>query len=203
MMSAKRKPQGALLMLDDMVLDIRHRPISVADYHRMFEAGVFLPDERVELIRGALIAVPPMGSPHRAAINRLNRLLTERFNGRAVVQVQCPVIVSDDSEPEPEFALLRWDPTGYEGREPGPSDTLLMIEVSVSSRRFDRRVKVPLYAETGIPEVWLVDPLDRSVAIFRDLRDGVFATEVVARPGEAIACAAFPADTIPVGEIIF
>jgi Uma2 family endonuclease len=188
--------------MNDMALDIRRRPISVEDYHRMFEAGVFRPDERVELIRGELIAVPPMGTPHRAAINRLNRLLTERFNGRAVVQVQCPVIVSDDSEPEPEFALLTWDPTGYEGREPSPADTLLMIEVSHSSRRFDRKVKVPLYAETGVPEVWLVDLVDRAVLVFRDLVDGEYATMRVARAGEAITCGAFPDDTIPVGDII-
>ena len=191
-----------MLPVNDMALDVRRRPISVADYHRMFEAGVFRPDERVELIRGELIAVPPMGAPHRAAINRLNRLLTDRFNGRAVVQVQCPVIVSDDSEPEPEFALLRYDPTGYEGREPGPADTLLMIEVGFSSRRFDRKVKVPLYAETGVPEVWLVDLVDRVVAVFKHLDSGEYLTRRIARAGETIACDAFPDDPIPVDEII-
>jgi Uma2 family endonuclease len=185
-----------------MALDVRHRPISVSDYHRMFEAGVFRPDERVELIRGELIAVPPMGAPHRAAINRLNRLLTERFNGRAVVQVQCPVIVSDDSEPEPEFALLVWDPTGYEGRDPSPADTLLLIEVSHSSRGFDRRVKVPLYAETGVPEVWLVDLVEHAVLVFRDPLGNKYTTTQVARRGETIACAAFPDDPIPVSDII-
>lgn len=97
--------------VSDMILDVRRRRLSVAGYHGMAEAGAFQPDERVELIRGDLISVAPTGTEHRAAINRLNMLLTERFNGRAVVQVQCPVIMSDDS-PEPEFALLEWDPTG-------------------------------------------------------------------------------------------
>ncbi len=191
-----------MMGFNDMALDVRTRPISVADYHRMFEAGVFRPDERVELVRGELIAVAPMGAPHRAAINRLNRLLTERFNGRAVVQVQCPVIVSDDSEPEPEFALLRWDPSGYEGRDPRPAETLLLIEVGFSSRRFDRRVKVPLYAESGVCEVWLVDLVDRVVRIFRDPVEGEYAATRTAHPGDSIACAAFPDDPIPVDEII-
>jgi len=190
------------MRVSEMALDVKTRLLSVADYHRMFEAGVFKPDERVELIRGELITMPPMGTQHRAAINRLNRLLTDRFNGRAVVQVQCPVIVSDESEPEPEFALLRFDPTGYEGREPGPSDTFLFIEVGFSSRRFDQKVKVPLYAETGIPEVWLVDVVDGVVRVFRDLNDGGYATSLEARPGDLIACATFPNDTIPVDEII-
>jgi Uma2 family endonuclease len=191
-----------MMRVSEMALDVKPRLLSVADYHRMFEAGVFRPDERVELIRGELITMPPMGTQHRAAINRLNWLLTERFNGRAVVQVQCPVIVSDDSEPEPEFALLRFDPTGYEGREPGPDDTFLFIEVGYSSRRFDRKVKVPLYAETGIPEVWLVDLVDRVVRVYRDLKDGGYATAFEARPGDSIACTAFPDDPIPVDEII-
>jgi len=188
-------------VISDM-LDIKRRPISVRDYQIMFEAGVFAQDERVELVRGELISVPPMGRPHQSAINRLTRLLTERFNGRAVVQVQCSVIVSDDSEPEPEFALLRWDPTGYEASTPTPADTYLLVEVSASSRRFDRRVKVPLYAETGVPEVWLVDVVDGILRVYRDLRDGRYATTAVLRRGDSVACAAFPDDPLPVREIL-
>jgi Uma2 family endonuclease len=188
-------------VIGDM-LDSKRRPISVRDYHLMFEAGMFAPDERVELVRGDLIRVPPMGRPHQSAINRLNRLLTERFNGRAVVQVQCPVVVSDDSEPEPEFALLRWDPTGYEAATPTPADTYLLIEVSASSRAFDRRVKVPLYAETGVPDVWIVDVVDSLLRVYRDLKDGRYATTAVLRRGDVVACAAFPDDPIPVSEIL-
>jgi Uma2 family endonuclease len=168
----------------------------------MFEAGMFAPDERVELVRGDLIGVPPMGRPHQSAINRLNRLLTERFNGRAVVQVQCPVIVSADSEPEPEFALLRWDPTGYEASTPAPDDTYLLIEVSASNRAFDRRVKIPLYAEAGIPEAWIVDVVDGLLHVYRDLKDGRYATTAVLRRGDVVACAAFPDDPMPVSEIL-
>jgi Uma2 family endonuclease len=182
--------------------DSKRRPISVRDYHLMYEAGMFGPDERVELIRGELISVPPMGTPHQSAINRVNRLLTERFNGRAVVQVQCPVIVSDDSEPEPEFALLRWDPTGYEGGKPQPADTYLLVEVSASSRAFDRRVKVPLYAETGIPEVWIVDVVDSILRVYRNLKDGRYSTTVVLRRGDTVACAAFPDDPLAVDQIL-
>jgi hypothetical protein len=121
-------------VIGDM-LDSKRRPISVRDYHLIFEAGMFA------------------------------RLLTQRFNGRAVVQVQCPVAVSDDSEPEREFALLRWDPTGYEASTPSPADTYLLIEVSASSRAFDRRVKIPLYAETGIPGAWIVDVVDGPIPV--------------------------------------
>jgi Uma2 family endonuclease len=188
--------------MSDMAVELKRRPISVSDYHLMVEAGVFRPDERVELVRGELIEMPPIGRSHRAGTNRLTRLFFERFNGRAVVQVQCSVVVSDDSEPQPDFALLRWDPTGYEGRDPGPDDTFLLVEVGVSSRRFDREVKVPLYAETRIPEVWLVDLVERAVFIFRDPVADSYTTTIVATRGDVVACAAFPEDPIPVDEII-
>jgi len=188
--------------MSEMALDYRRRPITVHDYHLMAEAGVFGFDERVELVNGELIAVPPFGPPHRSAANRLTRLLTERFNGRAVVQVASSVVVSDDSEPEPDFTLLRWDQTGYEGRDPGPADAFLVIEIGWSSRRFDRRVKVPLYARTGIPEVWLVDLKEKTLFVFCDLAEGEYRRTKILRRGELVACAAFPNDPLPVDQII-
>jgi Uma2 family endonuclease len=188
--------------MSEMAIDFKRRPISVRVYHLMAEAGVFAPDERVELIEGELIVPPPMGRPHRSAINRLNRLLTSRFNGRAVVQVQCSVILDDYSEPEPDFVLLLEDATGYLHTDPGPAHMLLAIEVGDTSRRFDRRVKVPLYARTGVPEVWLVDVVEQAVFIYCDLANGAYATTRVARRGEQIACTAFPGDALPVDEIL-
>ncbi|MDQ2908692.1 MAG: Uma2 family endonuclease [Candidatus Eremiobacteraeota bacterium] len=188
--------------MSEMALDYRRRPISVPEYHRMWEAGVFRPDERVELVNGELILMAPFGPPHRSAGNRLNRLLVERFNGRAVVQAAGSVIVSDDSEPEPDFALLQWDPTGYEGRDPGPADMLLVIEIGWSSRNFDRNIKVPLYARTGVPEVWLVDLKKKTLLVFGDLVEGDYRAARVLHRGELVACAAFPDDPLPVDEII-
>ena len=133
------------------------RPLTVQDYHRMGEAGIFAENERVELIEGQLIAMSPIGSPHFAAVNTLNRLLMRSVADRAIVSVQNPVRLNDRSEPEPDLALLRPRDDSYRLALPGPADVLLIIEVAATSIDYDRGVKSALYARHGIPEFWIVN----------------------------------------------
>ncbi len=109
-----------------MAVRYERRPISVDDYHRMANAGIFAPDERVELLDGELIAVAPMNSRHAGANAAVDRALTIRFNGRATVRVQLPIFLSDRSEPEPEpdLALVGLDPSEWRERHPLPGDVL-------------------------------------------------------------------------------
>src|ERR1700722_348434 len=83
------------------------RPLTVTDYQRMGEAGIFAENERVELIEGQLVVMSPIGSPHFAAVNTLNRLLVRAVEDRATVSVQNPVRLNERNEPEPDLALLR------------------------------------------------------------------------------------------------
>jgi Uma2 family endonuclease len=133
-----------------------HR-FTVAEYHRMGEAGIFAEDDRVELIDGEVVEITPIGSRHAAVVMRLNRLLDEAVGERAIVSPQNPVELSDYSEPQPDLALLRPPSDFYAGGHPRPSDTLLIIEVADTTVAYDRRVKLPLYAAAGVPEVWIVD----------------------------------------------
>lgn len=134
----------------------RHR-FTVDDYHRMAEAGVLREDDRVELLDGEVVVMSPIGDPHAACVNRLNRLLGARVGERAIVSVQNPIQLDSHSEPQPDVALLRPRDDFYASATPRPEDTLLAIEVGDSSVRFDREVKAPLYARAGVPELWLVD----------------------------------------------
>ncbi len=95
---------------------------------------------------------------------------------------------------------MRWDPTGYEGRDPGPADMFLVIEVGWSRRRFDRRVKVPLYARTGIPKYG--SSTEKMLFVFCDLAEGEYRTAKTLRRGGSVACTAFPNDPMPVDQII-
>lgn len=189
-------------MTSEMAVEYRRRPITVDEYHRMVEAGIIHPKERVELIEGDIVAMSPIGRDHRSSMNRLTRLLSEVFNRRAVVQIQMSVILSELSEPEPDVALLRWDPTGYAGHDPGPPDTLLLIEVGDSSRAYDRRVKLPLYARSGISEYWRVDIPDRCIHVHREPEGSAYRTNFVVHAGELIAPQAFPDATLAVDEIL-
>lgn len=158
---------------------VQRKRFSVADYHRMGEAGIFGEDDRVELIEGEIIEMTPIGSPHGGRVKQLNRLLAQAVGERAVIAVQDPVVLGERSEPEPDLALLRPRADFYTESHPRPPDVWLLIEVADTSLAFDRDVKVPLYARHGIPEVWLVDIEHRQVLRFAVPRDGVYQVEGV------------------------
>lgn len=129
----------------------RHR-FDVTEYHKMLEAGLLTEDDRVELIRGEIVDMAPIRARHLACVTNLNRILVEQARGRCFLGVQNPVGAVDDSEPQPDFSLLRklLDPEA--GDPPPKEDALVVIEVSDTTHSYDRDVKLPLYAETGTPE---------------------------------------------------
>jgi Uma2 family endonuclease len=135
----------------------QQRLFSADEYERMIAVGILAEDERVELINGAICPMSPIGSWHAACVKRLVRLLIERLGRSAIVGAQDPIRLSDDSEPQPDVAVLRPREDFYAGALPRGEDVLLIVEVAEASLFFDRTVKLPLYAEAGIPEVWLVD----------------------------------------------
>ena len=105
-----------------------------AEYHCMGDAGILKPTERVELIRGEIIEMSPIGARHVAFVNNLNQLLVTRLEGRAIVSVQNPVALDDDTEPEPDLAILRRRrPAPYKESEPVTEDVLLLIEIGDTS----------------------------------------------------------------------
>ena len=133
------------------------RPLSVDDYRRMADANIFGPEERVELIEGEIIAMPPVGPEHASLVDRLNRVLTGAVGDAAIVRVQNPVQLSRFSEPQPDLCLLAPRDDFYFDAHPRPADTLLAIEVAKSSLAYDTARKAPLYARDGVPELWIVD----------------------------------------------
>ncbi len=146
---------------------VARRRFTREEYHRMGEVGILKPTDRVELIRGEIVEMSPIGPRHIAFVNNLTQLLVVRLAGRAIVSVQNPVALADDTEPQPDLAILRRRPTPYKEREPYTEDVLLLIEVAESSLRYDRSTKLRLYAETGIPEYWVVDCVAESIDLYR------------------------------------
>jgi Uma2 family endonuclease len=143
----------------------RHR-FSVDEYHRMAESGILAPTQRVELIEGEIVDMTPIGRRHVACVARLSHVFIRGVGDRAVVLVQSPLRLVDHSEPEPDLVVLRPRADFYAGKDAGPQDVLLVIEVADISEHYDRHVKVPLDARHGIPEVWLVDLTAGSLTIY-------------------------------------
>src|SRR5438132_5064475 len=97
------------------------------EYYRMAEVGILKPTDRVELIRGEIVDMSPVGRRHKAFVDNLNQLLTVRIAGRAIVSVQNPVVLADDTEPEPDFKILRRRSLHYKERHAPRADALPMI----------------------------------------------------------------------------
>ena len=172
------------------------------EYHRMGEVGILKPTDRVELIRGEIVEMSPIGHRHAAFVDNLAQLLFARIAGRAIVSVQNPVVVADDSEPQPDLKILRRRAVPYKEREASAADVLLLIEVAATSLAYDTSTKLRLYAETGIPEYWVVDCVAESVAVYRapdagGYRDVIRVTDASA----TISPQAFPDVTLTLGEI--
>jgi Uma2 family endonuclease len=172
------------------------------EYHRMGEVRILKPTDRVELIRGEIVEMSPPGRRHRAFVDNLNALLMPRLAGLAIVSVQNPVALSEDTEPQPDLQILRRRLVPYKEREAFADDTLLLIEVAETSLRYDRSTKLRLYAEAGIPEYWIVDCVAEAVEIYRSphtegYRDVLRVTEA----GAALSPQAFPDVTLTLAQI--
>jgi Uma2 family endonuclease len=171
------------------------------EYHCMGEVGILKPTERVELIRGEIIEMSPIGRRHVAFVNNLTQLLVLRLGGRAIVSVQNPVALDDDTEPEPDLAVLRRRAVPYKESEPATDDVLLLIEVADSSLAYDRGTKLWLYAESGIPEYWLVDTAAEAIETHRRPGPGGYGEMHRVTGNATISPQAFPDIALPLAEI--
>jgi Uma2 family endonuclease len=137
------------------------------EYYRMAEVGILGRRDRVELIKGEILEMSPIGRRHGAFVDNLTRLLVLRLADRAMVRVQGAVALADDTEPQPDLAILRRGAVPYKDRDAWAEDALLVIEVAESSLAYDRSTKMRLYAEAGIPEYWVVDCTAETVEVHR------------------------------------
>ncbi|MDG4606155.1 MAG: Uma2 family endonuclease [Candidatus Contendobacter sp.] len=179
---------------------VRHR-WTVSEFQRMGETGFLGPEARLELIEGELFEMAPIGSFHAGITRILAEKLRIAAGHAAIVDCQNPVVLDDHSEPQPDIALLRPRPDYYLKAHPRAADVLLLIEVSDSTVRFDRKTKVPLYARHGIPEVWLVvGPQRRHIEVYRDPQRGGYRTRLHGREG-ALAPLLLPEAEIQLREL--
>ena len=148
-----------------MAVSLQRRPFTADEFERMAEAGIFDEDERLELLEGEIVAMSPIGSPHAWCVNRLTRIFA-RLGEAAIVSVQNPVRLDERSTLQPDLALLR--PETSQERHPGPADILLAVEVADSSVAVDRGIKAPLYARSGVIELWIVDLVADRLEVYRN-----------------------------------
>ena len=188
-------------MSEAMAIVEPHR-FTVEEFQRMGETGILTREDRVELIDGQIVRMTPIGPPHAGTVSALLMMLGPVIGDRAVLSAQSPLILDDFSEPEPDLALLKPSVDTYRQRHPRPDDVLLLIEVADTSGAYDRRVKIPLYAQAGISEYWIVDVNRRLVEVRRSPRGDGYASVEELAPGARLSPEAFPDIELEVSGIL-
>jgi len=182
-----RPPKAAADAVAAFGRPVRH--FSVDQYHRMIDAEILTEGERCELIHGIILEKPVPGPSHSKSTRRLLRRLVAFFpEPEWVVGIQDSITLVD-SEPEPDFYAAIGPEEKYDKRHPEPEDLALVIEVSDSTARFDRRTKLPMYAAAFVPEFWIIDVKARCIEVHNQPRGGKkpgYRKQVVYRAGDTV-----------------
>ena len=161
-MSLATPPTGDTLDVPDFPV----RRFSVDEYHRMAETGVLTEDDRVELLEGWIVPKTNHSPRHDATVDQGDELISERLRSPWRVRAQSAITL-EDSEPEPDLAVVLGPAMRYRRRHPGPADIALLVEVSDTTLRGDR-IKCRIYARSGVAVYWIVNLLDSAVECYTD-----------------------------------
>ena len=181
---------------------VKNFRFNISQYHQMSEAGILSENDKVELINGEIIEMSPIGRRHTACVNRLNSVFSQLLGKKVIIAVQNPIILNNLSEPQPDIALLKPRADFYESGHPQPQDVFLLIEVADSSLEYDRDVKIPLYASSGITEVWLVDIYQQVIIVYRYPSENGYRDIQTLSRGEKLSISAFPENNLFVDDIL-
>ncbi len=170
------------------------------EYERVVEAGGFDPEDRVELLDGEIWDVTPQGTRHGATYSAMHMALQRAFGDSCYARCQLPFPLDDSSMPEPDIAMVRGAPADHVDRY--PTEALLLVEVSVSSLRHDRGLKLSAYARGGIPEYWVVDVEARQLEVYRDPAGSTYRSVTVLTRAESVSPLHAPDATIAVADML-
>ncbi len=170
---------------------VQTKRFTIAEYHHLEEMKFFQGD-RTELIKGEIVLMAAKGTKHTVCCSNLIAELSVLVNGRAILRCQDPIFLPPNSEPEPDFAIVRDREDHYLTGHPTPDDILLVIEIADSSLGYDREIKGTIYAEAGIEHYWLFNLIDNHLESYREpYRDaqgkGKYAQRSYVLPHQAIA----------------
>ena len=184
------------------------RQLTVDEYHRMIDADILHEGERVELIDGVLIQMCAQKARHSAVTTQI----AESFyplvlQGKAKLRIQLPITLNDHTEPEPDLAVVKIRKDAYFDSHPTPEDVLLLIEVSDTTLGMDKSIKLPRYAASEIPEVWIINFVSNCIEVYREpikLPDGtpIYQKQTDLVKGKVLSPQAIPSVTIAVDEVL-
>ena len=184
-----------------MSVNVRKRLFTAEEFYQMAETGILSERDRVELIDGEIVEMAAIGNRHAACLRRLVDLFGA-LRPEVLLDPQNPLHLSEYSEPQPDLMLLRRKDDYYAAAPPAPEDVLLVVEIANTSAAYDREVKVPLYAQGGLREVWLADLPSECVEVYRRPSPAGYGEVRRLRRGQRLSPEAFPAFEVEVTSIL-
>lgn len=178
------------------------RRITVTEFGRMVDAGVFHPEARLELIDGKVLEKPVANPPHAYAVAELTMQLSVALRGHAFVRPEGDAVLDDYSQPIPDVTIAPLPGKQWSRRHPVGPELLLAVEVGDSTIRLDRGVKLPIFARTGVAETWIVDINERVIDVFTEPTDEGYRHTERFEPGQVVTPGAFPDVQIPVEDLL-
>lgn len=172
------------------------------DYERLAAQGFFRPGQRVELVEGVIYDMAPQNSLHSTAFRLTQEALRSAFPPEAGYEIrgQLPLALGDDSEPEPDLAVVPGGIRDYVDSH--PTTALLVVEIADSSLLHDRKKKIPLYARFGIQEAWLCRLAGRTFEIYRDPENGIYQTRLILRAGDRVSPVCRPEASLEIADLL-
>jgi Uma2 family endonuclease len=180
----------------------KQRLWTVEEYHRMIDAGILTPIERVELIEGQIIEVSPQKPPHASTVSGASDYLRSLLGSKAIVRVQLPITLEPSSEPEPDIAIVSPDRRKYKSSHPTLSDIYLVIEVADATLVYDQYTKSKMYADANIVEYWIIDISEHRLIVCRNPEGGVYRAGIYLTEVDTVTLLAFPNVTVNVAELL-
>ncbi len=176
------------------------------EYHRLADLGFFTEDDRIELIRGEIIQMAAKGTPHTTCCSNLLEELATLVVGLAKIRCQDPIVILSNSEPEPDFAIVKKRADNYLSGHPTASDILLIIEIADSTLKYDREIKLPLYAEAGISDYWLFNLVNNHLEAYskpyQELQGSFgYSVKQIVLPNQSIPLPCFPELSLDLSKI--
>ena len=185
---------------------VRTRRLRRVEYDRLVDLGMFT-GERLELLDGLLVVREPQGSPHAAIVAHVGHVLETVFGPGWHPRLHSPLALDDESEPEPDVAVVAGGRRDYVSAH--PSTAALVVEVADSSLRLDRRLKLGLYARAGLQDYWIVNLVDGALEVHRDPQPEadapfgwVYRSVEILRPPSMVTPLAAPGTRIPVADLL-
>jgi Uma2 family endonuclease len=173
---------------------------TIQDYHQMIQTGL-LNERKVELICGEIIEMSPEGAPHSSYCGEIGEYLRKILGDRAKVREAHPITLSNNSEPEPDLAIVRTRSTLYRDRHPYPEDIFWLVEIANSTLAKDIGMKKDLYASAGIEEYWVLNLSESVLVVFRDLTRSGYQSTTSFTSG-MISPLAFPDISIDIQQLL-